>query len=64
MDIHGKEFTYDLVDDYILSKALEIISQNISVSKEDLGLVNKELKIQKSVKAFSSSKPEAKETIK
>ncbi len=43
MDIQGKEIIYDLSDDIVLQKLFDIISSDLSINKESLGLVNKEL---------------------
>lgn len=43
MDMEGKEIIYDLVDDIVLTKLFDIISTDLSISKENLGLVNNEL---------------------
>jgi hypothetical protein len=45
MDQLGRELIYDPVDDYVLSKAFDIIAQNLSLTKENLGVVNKELPV-------------------
>jgi carboxyl-terminal processing protease len=45
METMGKEIIYDIVDDYVLAKAIQIISSQLSISKENLGLTNKELPV-------------------
>ncbi|MFN7181875.1 MAG: S41 family peptidase, partial [Planctomycetota bacterium] len=60
MDIIGKEMVYDIADDTLLAKTFDIISQDISLNKEELGVVNKELPVQEGAKIDLQFKQETK----